>query len=109
MMFAAAVAGYLLLFTSRVPKDVQWMKMKAKLKEVQDPPDYPVEEPEETSPKNFETVNASLRRAVEAGDHRAVLRSWNSLKQLNRIPSVPLSQIVESMQCVKRDSQYIVR
>jgi len=111
-MFVAAVAGYLLLFASRVPKDVQRLKLKAKLS--QDSPTLPAEEPEEeedetAKPKSFDVVDASLRRAMEAGDHRAVLRCWTAFKQLGQAPSVQVSKIVESMQCVKKDGQLIIR
>merc|ERR1719456_25395 len=112
MMFFTAMAGYLLLFSSRVPKDMQRLKLKAKLaipKNVQDSPEDAVDEIEDSSPKSFDSVDASLRRAVNAGEHRVVLKCWSSLKQLNCVPSVPLSQIIESMQCVKKDSQFIVR
>jgi len=107
MMFVAAVIGYLLIFSSRVPKDVQRFKLKAKSFQ----PEKSEKEPEEEDePKSFEAVEASLLRAVQAGDHRSVLKGWNSCKQLGQAPtSVKLSQVVESMQCAKKDAQFINR
>jgi len=107
MMFVVAVIGYLLLFSSRVPKDLQRLKLKTKNCQ----PEKSGKEPEEEEePKNFEEVEASLQRAVSAGDHRSVLKGWNSCKQLGQAPtSVKLSQVVESMQCAKKDALFINR
>jgi len=92
-----------------VPKDVQRLKLKAKL--CQDIPDAPDDGPEDesASPKNFDSVDASMRRAVEGGDHRGVVRCWNTFKQLEQAPTARLAQIVESMQCTKKDAQSIIR
>lgn len=41
------------------------------------------------------------------GDHAAVLRCWDVLKELEQAPTIPLSQIVRSMRFYKKDIQVI--
>jgi len=109
-MFATAVVCYLLLFYSRVPKDVQRLKIKAKLSH--DAPEAPAEQAEDINPKNlksFDATHASLQRALEAGNHRIVLKCWTALKQFDDVPTVSLAQVVESFQSGKKDSQFIIR
>jgi len=109
MMFIGAVVGYLLLFSSRVPKDYQRLKLKAKLASPKDSKDRDdTEEHKDSTPTTFEALDAVLRRALAAGDHRAAFKFWNSLKQFSSLPNVSLSQVVESMQCAKKDGPYIV-
>jgi len=112
LMFLSAVAGYLLIFASRVPKDVKRLKLKAKhfVNDVPSPRELAENKsPDFSNPKNFDDVDAALRRAVEAGDHRAVVKAWGALKNFDGTPSVQLSQVVESMQTLKKDAQSIVR
>merc|ERR1719221_2558491 len=49
----------------------------------------------------------SLETAHESGDHRAVMKYWIAAKQCDKAPSCPLSHIVESMQCCKKDTIFI--
>jgi len=111
-MFLAAVVGYLLLFASRIPKDVQRLRMKAKLPQATPKVPEEKEEPEDVTPKKFKSfdeVNDSLRHALEVGDHRAVLKCWNAIKQFDGVPSMSVAQIVESMQHLKKDAQFIIK
>jgi hypothetical protein len=107
MMFASAIAGYLFLFSSRVPNDVRMLKAKAK--KYKETLDDSTDEPAESSLKNFESADAALQRAVKAGNNRLVLKLWNALKQFDQVPNVHLSQIVESLQCGSKDAHFIVR
>jgi len=114
MMFIAAVVSYLVLFSSRVPKDVKNLKLKAKLSSDSPKARSPrqadeQENDQEATPKSFDSVDASLRHAVESGNHRAVLKNWNALKRFSQESTTPFSQVVESMQCVQKDAQFIVR
>jgi pentatricopeptide repeat protein len=106
MMFASAVAGYLLLFSSRVPKDMQNLKRKVKL--AQKSEDFS-EDIEEASPKSFESADASLRRAIDVNNHRAVVKFWNAMKQFDQMPTAHLAKVVEAMRCSKKDVHYIAQ
>jgi len=114
MMFVAAVAGYLVLFSSRVPKDLKHLKVKAKLSADSPKARSPRQVDEQdndkdATPKTFDSVDASLRHAVESGNHRAVLKFWNALKRFSPATTAPLAQVVESMQCGQKDAQFIIR
>jgi len=107
MMFLSAVAGYLFIFASRVPKDVQRLKLKAK-EFSKDIPEAPTQV-EFSNPRTFSDADSNLRRAVEVGDHRAVLKAWSVVKLFDRMPSVQIAQVVESMQMAKKDSHFIIK
>lgn len=49
-----------------------------------------------------------IEAAYERGDHRVVLRWWNSLRRTSTVPAFHLALIVESMQRMKTDRTYIV-
>jgi hypothetical protein len=108
-MFASAIAGYLILFSSRVPKDVQRLKFKAKHHQETNPDAVGEDGLEETALKSFDAADATLRRAVGASNSRAVLKSWNALKQFDQVPTVQLSKVVECMQAARKDSNFIVQ
>jgi hypothetical protein len=94
MMFASAVAGYLLLFSSRLPKDVQNLKRKAKFgRKVEDSAE-PAEDPR---PKDFVSADASLRRAADMNNHRLVLKLWSTMKKFEQAPTLHVAQVVEAM------------
>jgi len=110
LMFLAAVVGYLLIFSGRARKDYQHLKLKAKLAAPKESKDHDdTEEHKDSAPKTFEALDAVLSRALAAGDHRAAFKHWHSLKQFSSLPSASLSQVVESMQCAKKDGAYIVK
>jgi pentatricopeptide repeat protein len=46
--------------------------------------------------------------AYERGDHRTVLRLWNTLRRCDQVPAAHLAQVLESMQRFKKDSNMIL-
>merc|ERR1719359_1012927 len=60
-------------------------------------------------PKEYAHVEKALQDAFETGDYRSVLRCWNTMKKFEKVPSVSLSQVVESMQRFKKDTPFVLR
>jgi hypothetical protein len=112
-LFAAAIFAYFVLFMQRPPKGNKTKSKKAKAAEEEcKEEDYPTDsytKANAAEPEDFATLEKALNAGYEAGDYRAVLRCWNSMKKLERAPAVCLPYIVESMQRFKKDMPFILR
>jgi pentatricopeptide repeat protein len=60
-------------------------------------------------PQDYAQVERALQVGYDAGDYRAVLRCWNTMKKFDRMPMVSLPQVVESMQRFKKDTPFILK
>jgi pentatricopeptide repeat protein len=109
LLFVAAMAAYFVLFMQRTQSP------KVKSKKVPDPDfkeeDYPndVFSTNTLSAQEYGNVEKALRQAYENGDHRSVLRCWNTMKKFETAPSVSLPQVVESMQRFKKETSFVLR
>jgi len=113
LLFVAAVVAYFALFMQRTPTNAkrQAKKIKAYEEEYKEE-DYPTDTDKKSSvvdPKECCKVERALQDAFENGDYRAVLRCWNTTKKFEKMPSVSLSHVVESMQRFKKDTPFIIR
>lgn len=102
-LFTAAVAAHFLLFGHAAPKRAKASKSK----------DSEREDAWRASPATEATdvrqVEKAFQAAFENGDHRQVLRCWCAAKKCQEVPSIPLTQAVESMQRFKKDDAFILR
>jgi pentatricopeptide repeat protein len=114
LLFFAAMAIYMLLFSNRLPKsDTRKSSSKAKaaagsahsgLAGSQDAKST------EVNAESYSQVERSMQAAIEEGDHRSVLKCWNAFKQFDRAPpAIHLPNVVESLQRFKKDNPYIVQ
>lgn len=110
LLFFAAVIAYFALFGNALPKEQKReSKLKSKAESAErDSPTTPTKSPPIQS-EDIGDVERSFQAAFESGDHRSVLRCWNTMKKLDTVPTVPLTQVVESMQRFKKDPPFIIR
>jgi len=47
--------------------------------------------------------------AFKQDDHRAALQCWNAMKRFEQVPPVPLADVVQTMQRLKKDAPFILR
>merc|ERR1719379_3200637 len=59
--------------------------------------------------EEWDELGKAFQIAFEQGDDRAVLQCWSSLKKREQAPPVPLANLVESMQRLKKDASAILR
>merc|ERR1719375_1519878 len=59
--------------------------------------------------EEWDELGKAFQIAFEQGDDRAVLQCWSSLKKCEQAPPVPLANLVESMQRLKKDASAILR
>merc|ERR1719327_2473849 len=59
--------------------------------------------------EEWDELGKAFQIAFEQGDDRAVLQCWSSLKRCEQAPPVPLANLVESMQRLKKDASAILR
>jgi len=113
-MFISGVLGYLFVNVQPLrflsPKDFHRVKLKPKKlsQDVEDLAAVPNDIREDRSSRTPDEIDAALCRSAERGHHRYVIKDWKIMKELNRVPTVPLSKVVESMQCSKKGAQFIV-
>lgn len=109
LLFFAAVIAYFALFGNALPKDQRReQKIKAKI----EPTDREQSSPDKLPPidtEDCDQLEKSFQVAFENGDHRSVLRCWNTMKKFGKVPAVPLTQVIESMQRFKKDTPFIIR
>eukprot|EP00427_Karlodinium_veneficum_P016583 CAMPEP_0169128186 /NCGR_PEP_ID=MMETSP1015-20121227/36424_1 /TAXON_ID=342587 /ORGANISM="Karlodinium micrum, Strain CCMP2283" /LENGTH=1081 /DNA_ID=CAMNT_0009192053 /DNA_START=55 /DNA_END=3297 /DNA_ORIENTATION=+ len=113
ILFFAAMAVYMLLFSNRVPKsDTRKSSSKAEVLSSADyspAAGYQDSKSVEINVESYSQVERSMQAAIDAGDHRSVLKCWHAFKQFDRAPVAFLPHVVESMQRFKKDSPYIVQ
>merc|ERR1719161_3200484 len=59
--------------------------------------------------EEWDELGKAFQIAFEQGDDRAVLQCWSGLKKCEQAPPVPLANVVESMQRLKKDTPAIIR
>ena len=59
--------------------------------------------------EEWDELGKAFQIAFEQGDDRAVLQRWSSLKKCEQAPPVPLTNLVESMQRLKKNASAILR
>jgi pentatricopeptide repeat protein len=111
LLFAAAIAAYFALFGNVLPRNP-----KIEAKKVNAPKEERDFKATDVSMKadhidhlNHDNVERALQASFEGGDFRSVLRCWNTMKKFDKVPSVSLPQVVESMQRFKKDTPFILR
>lgn len=102
LVFVAGMVAYFTLFGTTLPKNAKQQKNKAKMER-----HLNVEHHEDA--QNNDELGRVFQTAVETGDHRSVLRCWSAMKKTSDSPSIPLAQVVESMQRFKKDIPFILR
>jgi len=113
LLFAIAAVTYLVLFKTRTPKSARTQSKKVKVvEEACAEGDYPSDTlPKATNVDPVKSTNVAklLEDAFDKGDFRAVLRCWNTAKQLDTMQPVSLPHVVESMQRFKKDTPFILQ
>mmetsp|Transcript_60480 Transcript_60480/g.95285 ORF Transcript_60480/g.95285 Transcript_60480/m.95285 type:complete len:1115 (+) Transcript_60480:168-3512(+) len=110
LLFTAAIGAYFALFGNVLPRNPKLPPKKARASTKEDErhrADPTREDVEENGDQD--EVEREFQVAFEAGDHRSVLRCWNSMKKFEKLPRVSLAHVVESMQRFKKDSPYIIQ
>jgi len=102
LVFVAGMVAYFTLFGTTLPKNG---KPKNKVKESMQRNSN--EHSDEL--QHHDDLSRVFQTAMETGDHRSVLRCWSAMKKTQDAPSVPLAQVVESMQRFKKDVPFILR
>jgi len=109
LLFFAAVIAYFALFGNALPKEQRREpKIKVKMELAERETSIP-SKPASIDSEDCDHLEKSFQVAFENGDHRSVLRCWNTMKKIEKVPSVPLTQVIESMQRFKKDSPFIIR
>lgn len=106
-LFVAAMVAYFVLFSNAVPRNPKLASKKAKSLQQKD--DDADGEEEKFDDESMEHVEKSFQASFDHGNHRDVLRCWNTMKKFEKMPDVSLPQIVESMQRFKKDNSFIIR
>jgi pentatricopeptide repeat protein len=111
LLFAAAIAAYFALFGNVLPRNPKLPPKKAKASKEEDNPTEVHARSSHVAldAEEFDKAEKSLQAAFEAGDHRYVISCWNTLKRFDKMPSVSLPHVVESMQRFKKDTPFIIR
>jgi len=97
-LFLAALLAHFLLFGNSTPQKTKQKSGKEAL---------------HVSPQTFKTakeVESALAEAVRAGQAKQVLVCWAAIKKFNDFSiSIPLANVIEAMQRLKKDGDYIMR
>jgi pentatricopeptide repeat protein len=116
LLFVAAIVAYFALFGNVLPRNPKLDAKKAKPAREEassrDVSHRNAASDEKLDSLDFEDVDSvekALEAAFDSGDHRAVLKCWNSMKKFDQMPAVSLPHVVESMQRFKKDSVFIIR
>merc|ERR1719443_2567380 len=59
--------------------------------------------------EDLQDVSKAFQMAFEQGDDRIVQQCWGKMKMSTDVPPVPLAQVLESMQRLKKDTPVILR
>lgn len=108
LLFAAAMVAYFALFSNAVPRNPKLVSKKAKLLRGNDDEEEDLNEPD-LNTDDIEHVEKSFQASFDHGNHREVLRCWNTMKKFDKMPDVSLPQVVESMQRFKKENFFIVK
>merc|ERR1719183_1182535 len=115
LLFVIAMAAYAALFRQRTPRSTLPAKKVKMFEECikEEKENHRMNADEKginVKPKGNATVaEKALQEAFENGDYRAVLRYWNAMKKFDKMPSISLSHVVESMQRSKKDTPFILQ
>jgi pentatricopeptide repeat protein len=104
LVFVAGMVAYFTLFGTTLPKNAKQQKNKVK-----DALDKHASNEQHGDFQSNDELGRVFQTAVEIGDHRSVLRCWSAMKKTIDVPSIPLAQVVESMQRFKKDVPFILR
>jgi len=113
LLFLVAIFAYFALFMQRTPKNSKLLAKKIKvIEEEAKDEDYPTDAYSKGNAKchvESGSVEKEFQVAFDRGDHRVGLRCWNSMKKFEKMPTVSLPHVVESMQRFKKDTPFILR
>jgi len=113
-LFAVALVSYLVLFKRVVPSPSKKVQGKGAGGKTGDLGRSSVSRQQFKATPEFDSgdsdeVTQGFQIAFEQGDDRAVLQFWSKLKMCEDAPAVPLANVVESMQRLKKDTPVIIR
>jgi pentatricopeptide repeat protein len=113
LLFIAAIAAYFALFGNVLPRNpkLDSKKVKASKEDTSHRMASTMQESalDNADLEDYNTLEKTFQAAFESGDHRAVLRCWNSMKKFDQMPAISLPHVVESMQRFKKDTPFILR
>lgn len=109
LLFAAAMVAYFALFSNAVPRNPKLVSKKAKMREDDDDEFEASSMNSKFDTDDIQHMEKSFQASFDHGNHREVLRCWNSMKKFDKMPEVSLPQVVESMQRFKKDNSFIIK
>jgi len=112
LLFVVAMVSYFALFMQRTPTNPKFAKKMKVIETNYKEEDYPTDTYTRSNNVKLEedsNLEKTFQDAFESGDYRSVLRCWNTMKTLEKMPSVSLPHVVESMQRFKKDTPFILR
>jgi len=115
-LFASAIVVYLMLFKNVLPKSRGPIQGKGKGCNAGERDGGEARRQQcRLDPNNImdseecDELGKAFQIAFDQGDDRAVLQCWSSMKKCEEAPPVPLANVVESMQRLKKDTSAILR